>query len=242
MASLTEQERISLLMIRGWGDRQRSYNEVVDLFNATFRVGEAGISKGTVSKTIRRFKETGSNKSRPKSGRPKSETNEEHQFEVALSFVENRRLSIRNGARQLGMSQRSVLRNLKHVKFHPYKIHLHQKLNEDDFDRRVQFCEIMMDRIHQDPNFLHLIAFTDESTFQLNGEINRHNFRYWSDKNPHWLLEAHTQTPQKLNVWTGLIRDRIIGPFFHTRQFGWRKISGFAHKRHRSSYTRNNWR
>lgn len=214
MASLTEQERISLLMMRGWGDRQRSYNEVVDLFNATFRVGEAGISKGTVSKTIRRFEETGSNKSRPKPGRPKSQTNEEHQFEVALSFVENPRLSTRNGAQQLGMSQRSVVRNLKHVKFHPYKIHLHQELNEDDFDRRVQFCEIMMDRIDQDPNFLHLITFTDESTFKLNGEVNRHNFRYWSNENPHWLVEAHTQTPQKLNVWAGLIRDRIIGPFF----------------------------
>jgi len=37
MVRLSESERISLLMMRGWGDRIRSYHNVVDLFNRTFR-------------------------------------------------------------------------------------------------------------------------------------------------------------------------------------------------------------
>ncbi|CAH2013435.1 unnamed protein product [Acanthoscelides obtectus] len=40
-----------------------------------------------------------------------------------------------------GVSQRTVQRILKAHSFHPYKIHLVQVLNADDFDRRLQFCE-----------------------------------------------------------------------------------------------------
>ncbi|KAJ8949627.1 hypothetical protein NQ318_007392 [Aromia moschata] len=32
--------------------------------------------------------------------------------------------------------------------------------------------------------------------------------------NPHWIIEAYTQHPQKLNVWAGIVANRIIGPFF----------------------------
>lgn len=50
--------------------------------------------------------------------------------------------------------------------------------------------------------------------FFLNGEVNRHNCRYWSDTNPHWFRETHTQYPEKLNVWAGILGDHIVGPFF----------------------------
>ncbi|EZA46950.1 hypothetical protein X777_00567 [Ooceraea biroi] len=83
------------------------------------------------------------------------------------------------------MSQTSVRRNLKFINFHPYKIHLVQKLNEDDFDRRNEFCDIMMTRIDQLPNFLFNIAFSDEASFEINGNVNRHNCRFWTDENPH---------------------------------------------------------
>lgn len=214
MAQLTETERTSLLMMRGWGDKQRSYEEVRLLFNQTFRNNVEGISKSTVSRTIHRFEEMGTNKNRLKSGRPKSQTSEEKQFEVAASFVENPRLSIRKAAQQLEMSTFSIHKNLKLLKFHPYKIHLHQELNEDDYDRRLEFCEIMMGWIDENPNFLYNIVFSDEATFEITGKVNRHNFRYWSDENPHWLLEASTQYPLKLNVWAGLYRDQLVGPFF----------------------------
>nr|CAH7741852.1 unnamed protein product [Callosobruchus chinensis] len=42
-----------------------------------------------------------------------------------------------------GISQTSIQRILKHYKWHPYKIQLLHELNEDDHDRRLQFCEIM---------------------------------------------------------------------------------------------------
>lgn len=214
MAYLSEQERISLLMMRGWGDRKRSYNEVRQLFNETFRDENTNISKSTVQRTIKRFEETGSVKNCTITGRPVSVTTPEKSLDVALSFVENPHLSIRRAAQQQDIAQKSVQNILKQIKFHPYKIYLVQELNDDDFDRRIEFCETMMQRIDAEPNFLFNIVFSDEATFELNGHINRHNCRFWSDNNPHWMLEAKTQYPQKLNVWAGVLNNVLIGPFF----------------------------
>lgn len=135
-------------------------------------------------------------------------------MEVAQAFVENPHLSIRNEAEQHGKTRTSVHRNLKLIKFHPYKVHLVQELNEDDPDRRIEFCELMMDLNDRDQNFFYNIVFSDECTFTLNSEVNRHNYRYWSDTNPRWMQEFRIQYPQKVNVWAGILNNSIVGPFF----------------------------
>lgn len=213
---LSEQERISLLMMRGWGDRQRSYVQVRDLFNESFRAnaGATPISKSTVIRTCQRFQETGNVKNRQIPGRPKSVVDEKKEMEIAQAFVENPHLSTRRAAQQHDITHTTIHQILKAIEFHPFKVHLVQELNEDDPDRRIEFCDLMMNRMDNDPNFLHHIVFSDESTFTLTGEVNRHNCRYWADRNPHWSVEAHTQYPQKVNVWAGILNDTIIGPFF----------------------------
>lgn len=88
------------------------------------------------------------------------------------------------------------------------------ELNEDDCDRRLEFCEVMNDKLSNQPDFLNYLIFSDEATFCLNGEMNRQNCRYWATENPHWMQESHTQNPQKLNVWAGFTRGHILGPYF----------------------------
>jgi len=56
----------------------------------------------------------------------------------------------------------------------------------------------MMKKIDEEPNFL-FIVFSDEATFEVNDNVNRHNCRYGFE-NPHWTLQAHIQCPKKLNV------------------------------------------
>src|SRR5437588_198499 len=58
------------------------------------------------------------------------------------------------------------------------------------------------------------VLFSDESTFTLNGHVNRQNCRYRSNENPHWMREEHTQYPEKVNVWAGIVGNHIVGPFF----------------------------
>ena len=60
MVELTERERISLLMMRGWGDQERDYKAVQRLFNEHFRGRNNRISKTTVMRTIQRFNDTDS--------------------------------------------------------------------------------------------------------------------------------------------------------------------------------------
>jgi len=48
---------------------------------------------------------------------------------------------------------KSVHRILKKNKFIPFKVTLVHELNEDDFDRQVEFCEDIMARIDNNPNF-----------------------------------------------------------------------------------------
>jgi hypothetical protein len=92
---------------------------------------------------------------------------------------------------------------MKREKFHPFKIQLLHELAEDDFNRRTEFCEIMLNKVNQDDNFINHVLFSDEYTFCLNGHVNRHSME-----------EVHTQRPQKINVWCGIIGRNIIGHFF----------------------------
>lgn len=209
--SLSEKDRIEILMMVGYGDRRRSTNEVCELFNH-IHPDRTPLSQSTVCKILRKYEEHGHVKNLPKSGRPKVDENV--QLDVLLAVEDNPHSASRQVALDMGISHTSVQTIWHKEKYHPYKVCLVQELNEDDYDRRLQFCEIMQPICNQDENFAANILFSDEATFYLNGTVNSQNCRYWSQENPHWIQEAHCQSPQKLNVWAGILKDRVIGPFF----------------------------
>lgn len=199
-------------MTIGYGDWRRTHQEVCDLFNNVHPNRQ--ISRSVVTKTVQRYTTSGSVSNLPKSGRLQSATNENVAQNIAISVEENPHLSSTELANTYEISRRSVGRILRREKYHPYKIRRVQELYEDDFDRRLEFCETIMDICNRDNNFVRNVVFSDEATFCLNGTVNRHNCRFWSQNNPHWVQEAHTQHPQKLNVWAGIYNNRIVGPFF----------------------------
>lgn len=75
-------------------------------------------------------------------------------LDILLSFQENPHASVSKTAQAHNISQGSTFNILKRHKYHPYKIIVTQKLMEDDFDRRIQFCEEMMNQIDNFLNFL----------------------------------------------------------------------------------------
>lgn len=213
MASLSEHERIEILMMLGYGDRRRSLQDVCNLFNDT-HPNRNPISKSVVGKTLRRFEQTGSVKDLPRSGRPRTAKSDDNKLDILLAVSEDPHLSTNQLAANFNISQSSIVSFLKSEKYKPYKVHLVHELTEDDFDRRLQFSEEMLNICNNNENFVNNILFSDEATFCLTGEVNRHNCRYWSSENPSWFLEHHTQYPQKVNVWVGILGGHIIGPFF----------------------------
>lgn len=61
-------------------------------------------------------------------------------------------------------------------------------LNEDDPDRRVQFCDWFQSKVAEDELLVNKIAWSEEATLKLS-IVNRHNFMYWSIGNPHVDME-----------------------------------------------------
>lgn len=215
MDRLSEKERIEILMILGYGDMRRSQQETCNIFNNLYP-NRNPITRSTVSKLVKKFNQNGSVKDLSKSGRRKTASTENKSLDVCVMLEDDPHLSTRQISRELDISQTSVMRILRDNKFHPYKVRLVQELSDDDFDRREEFADIMMEKCYNrnDPNFLSNVMFCDEATFCINGNVNRHNCRYWSRNNPRWMRESHTQYPEKLNVWAGIIGDKIVGPFF----------------------------
>ncbi|CAH1998188.1 unnamed protein product [Acanthoscelides obtectus] len=69
-----------------------------------------------------------------------------HRKYVLVIVAKFREIGTRKLETVCGVSRRSDQRILNAHSFHPYKIHLVQELNDDDFDRRLQFCEDMNQR------------------------------------------------------------------------------------------------
>jgi CTP-dependent riboflavin kinase len=93
----------------------------------------------------RKFDETGAVEDLPRSGPPTSALSEEKLEEIEELVIKSPRLSARKGAAQAGISKSTYQRAMERLNFKPYRPTLIVQLNEDDFDRRSEFCEIWLD-------------------------------------------------------------------------------------------------
>jgi hypothetical protein len=58
------------------------------------------------------------------------------------------------------------------------------------------------------------VHWSDECTFGKNGAFNRNNHRHWSRKKHHVVVEQNFQRRFSVNVWCGILGDRLVGPLF----------------------------
>lgn len=131
--------------------------------------------------------------------------------DILAAVIVDPHISTRGLARDSGISQYSVCRILKDHKFHPYHMHMHQELSENDFQGRVIFCNWLLNK---GPHFPRRVLWTDEASFKSTGEVNIHNAHYWSQTNPHWLQTIDNQHLWSVNTWCGILGGSIIGPYF----------------------------
>uniref|UniRef100_A0A1B6GBX8 DUF4817 domain-containing protein n=1 Tax=Cuerna arida TaxID=1464854 RepID=A0A1B6GBX8_9HEMI len=100
----SEFERITVLMMRGYGERMRSYAEVAELFNEEFPNRNNPITRFTVARIVQWFNDTYSVKDRPKPGRAPV-IDEEKSLDVMQSFVEDPHISTRRPVLEHDISQ-----------------------------------------------------------------------------------------------------------------------------------------
>lgn len=80
----------------------------------------------------------------------------------------------------------------------------------------MQFCRHLLHTDVEDNNFLRSILWTDESKFDKEGIVNYHNLHHWAprDQNPRVKRHRGFQQRFSVNVWAGVIGNRLIGPHF----------------------------
>lgn len=164
----------------------------------------------TVKNIIAKFIKTGSVKDLPKTGRPKTARTEENIKRVEMMLKNKPAISIPRVALSLNLSKTSVYRIANQdLNLFPYKIHLVHELQPGDPERRIMFANWFLSI----PGIEKIFYGSDEAYFHLNGAVNNHNFRIWSDSNPH-LVQEQPLKPDKILVWCAVSSQRIIGPFF----------------------------
>ncbi len=108
-----------------------------------------------------------------------------------------------------------TVRNILHTYgAYPYRPVLAQELMPGDQERRFDFCNFMLNSLHENPDFLNDILWSDECQFTRQGTINTQNTHYWSLENPHRIRPNRHQVRWSVNVWCGIWKNTLIGPFF----------------------------
>lgn len=140
------------------------------------------------------------------SGRPRMPI--ELESAILDFFERDPRVSTNDAARRFDVSQPTVWMLLNRSGLHPYHYQRVLQITKADATPRRVFCEW----ITANPNVN--ILWTDEALFTRVGLFNHHNEHWWSFRNPHVIREDHHQVRFSVNVWAGIIGDKILGPYF----------------------------
>jgi hypothetical protein len=171
-------------------------------------------NRATFVAVDRRLRETGTLQVRREGGgarrRVRTVAFEE---EVLQRFEDNPSQSTRAIARIMRVPHMRVWEVLHDNLMRPYHRQKVQPLLPNDFGPRVQFCQWYIQRHNDDPHFRSCILFTDEASFTRDGILNFRNTHNWSYENPHAILPRGHQQRFSVNVWAGIIADRLIGPY-----------------------------
>lgn len=133
-----------------------------------------------------------------------------HDNEVLQMIGNDRTRSTRCIGRELIRNHVRVWRNLRRDHQHPYHYTSVQHLLENDFATRRRFCEWFRNQYEQNVNFPDLILWTDECLFTRDGSFNVHNEHIWHNQNPHSTRVRNHQYRFSVNVWGGLLGDRLV--------------------------------
>ena len=120
-------------------------------------------------------------------------------------------LSIRKAASAVGVSA-TLVYHILHDDLHlkPYKFHQWHKLEEGDYNKRLNFATWSLNL--PNPALNHII-FSDEAYFYLTLPSNNQNNRQWSESNPCLGVETPLHD-EKILVWCGISVNRVFGPYY----------------------------
>ena len=131
--------------------------------------GKVPPSRQAIHALKKKFRETGSVHDAKKSGQSVSVRSPQNIETMAQFYHENPSTSQVRASLQVQISRTSLQRIMKDLKLRLWRPQLIHALNEDDFDRRSQFCQWYVNVTEEDPSVEDRILWFDEATFHLTG-------------------------------------------------------------------------
>uniref|UniRef100_A0ABD2XHU5 Tc1-like transposase DDE domain-containing protein n=1 Tax=Trichogramma kaykai TaxID=54128 RepID=A0ABD2XHU5_9HYME len=111
-------------------------------------------------------------------------------------------------------ANRETVRLILRPVMRPYHYIPQPTVRDTDPSVRLRFARWVAQMEEENPGWTRTILFSDESNFTQGGTMNRQNYRYWSENNPRWTREVENQRRWTLNVWGGIVGDRLVGPHY----------------------------
>ncbi|GBN32900.1 hypothetical protein AVEN_231834-1 [Araneus ventricosus] len=106
----------------------------------------------------------------------------------------------------------------------PYKIQTYQPLSVNAIDALYDFVSAVLQLVGEDDIDDGNIWFSDEAYFNLDGFVNKQNWRIWGTENLHVAVPSSLYSP-KVMIWASISSKGIIGPFFSRANYKCCKIS-----------------
>jgi len=122
---------------------------------------------------------------------------------MSQAFTKGPHKSKQRASIELGISRRSLSRLMQLLVLNMYRPRLLYGLLEDKPDRRLQYCEVILNDERQGNGIVDKIMWSDETHFKLLGAVNRHNCVYYSTKSPHITIEGQLNQ-LGIRVWADL--------------------------------------
>ncbi|GFQ86945.1 DUF4817 domain-containing protein [Trichonephila clavata] len=203
MANLTKVAKWPWIQTRGW-EYARRYPSLRPLVvNVIRRLDDRLRNTGSVWPTANLH-----NTGIPRSGLTVA------QADAILHRVEEpSKVSTRGLLREMTSTKSTVHRLLWSERLLPFRCTTVECLKPDDCQKRVAFCEWLLQQQNTDNGFIAHILLTDEACFTRDGVFNHHNSHMWSQVNPHKIRPQKRQERWCLNVWAVILGDRLLEPY-----------------------------
>ena len=172
---LTLQQRI--FIVKQWIKHDKNSRAVAAAFAKEYP-NDAPPSRQSMHVLAKKFHETGSVTDKKRSGRPNNMNTDENKENVRTFYQNAPSTSAVRASLQLHIVRISLRRIMKDMELKVWRPRLLPQMNDDDYDRRIEFCEWLQQQLHENIDIRDRIIWTDEASFKLNGHVNLHNAVY----------------------------------------------------------------
>ncbi|OAF68817.1 hypothetical protein A3Q56_03433 [Intoshia linei] len=136
-------------------------------------------SRQSMYALAKKFHNTGSVIDKKRSGRPKNMNTNENKENVRAFYQNAPSTSAVRASLQLYIPRTNLRKIMKNIDLKVWRPRLLYKMNDDDYDRCIEFCKWLQQQLHENIEIRNRIIWTKEANFKLNGHVN---FECFEDK------------------------------------------------------------